>query len=355
MFTVPMKQLSFPRLTKGKPHGGTWARRVNDGNLCKLLASFVWCAALVPGSAVAQLELKFGHSGDPGSLLAKSADEFASRANARLGTAAKVVVMGAGRLGGDSELLRKLRAGEVDLTLAGSVMSSEADLFGIFDMPYLVQDRRHMQAIEKEIVWPRLAPELERKGLKIIGVWENGYRHITSNKRPVRVPADLRGMKLRVPEGAWRVKMFRAYGTEARPMKFSEVYEALQTGAIDGQENPFTIIHSARLHEVQKFLSLTGHVYTPAYVTVNPGRWATLPATVRGLLENTAREVQSFVYATAENDEREVLDKLRAAGMQVNDVDKAAFVQASRAVYEQFGKEVPSSAELIEKALQLAR
>ncbi|MBI4192805.1 MAG: TRAP transporter substrate-binding protein [Betaproteobacteria bacterium] len=307
------------------------------------------------GAVHAQTELKFGHVGEPGSLFAKSAEEFAGRANAKLGAKAKVVVFGSSQLGGDKELLQKLKLGTVDLALPSTVMSSESDLFGMFEMPYLVKDRKHMNAIEKEVFWPRLAPETEKKGLKVLAVWENGYRHITNNRRPIKVPADLQGIKLRVPEGKWRVKMFQTYGANPSPMKFSEVFTALQTGVMDGQENPFSQIVSAKFQEVQKFLSLTGHVYTPAYATVGSKKWASLPADVRKILEDTARQMQSFVYATAEKDENELLGKIKAAGVQVNEADKAAFVQASKAVYEEFGKEVAGSKELIDKALALAK
>ncbi len=320
-----------------------------------VLRSVLLIALFSSGSALAQLELKFGHVGEPGSLFAKSAEEFAKRANGKLGNKAKVVVFGSSQLGGDKELLQKLKLGTVDFALPSTVMSSESDLFGIFEMPYLVKDRKHMNAIEKEVFWPRLAPEAEKKGLKILAVWENGYRHITNNKRPIVVPKDLDGIKLRVPEGKWRVRMFQAYGANPSPMKFSEVFTALQTGVMDGQENPFSQIVSAKFQEVQKFLSLTGHVYTPAYITVGSKKWATLPADVRKVLEDTAKELQSFVYATAQKDENELLDKIKAAGVKVNEVNKAAFVAASKAVYEEFGKEVKGSKELIDKALALAK
>jgi tripartite ATP-independent transporter DctP family solute receptor len=321
--------------------------------LLKLLSALA-CLSFAH-AATAQMEIKFGHVGEPGSLFAKSAEEFASQANKKLGNKAKVVVFGSSQLGGDKELLQKLRLGTVDLALPSTVMSSESDLFGIFEMPYLVKDRKHMSAIEKEVFWPRLAPETEKKGLKVLAVWENGYRHITNSKRPIKAPGDLQGIKLRVPEGKWRVKMFQTYGANPSPMKFSEVFTALQTGVMDGQENPFSQIYSAKFHEVQKFLSLTGHVYTPAYVTAGSKKWASLPADVRKVLEDTAKELQPFVYATAEKDENDLLAKMRAGGTQVNDADKAAFVAASKAVYEEFGKEVKGSKELIDKALALAK
>jgi tripartite ATP-independent transporter DctP family solute receptor len=319
----------------------------------KILA--VGLGVLFAHAAAAQTELKFGHVGNPGSLFAKSAEEFAKRANSKLGGKATVVVFGSSQLGGDKELLQKLKLGTVDLALPSTVMSSESDLFGIFEMPYLVKDRKHMNAIEKAVVWPSLAPEVEKKGLKIIAVWENGYRHITNNRHPINLPKDLDGIKLRTPEGKWRVKMFQAYGANPSPLKFSEVFTALKTGVFDGQENPFSQIFSAKFHEVQKYMTLTGHVYTPAYVTVGAKRWAGLPADVRKILEDTAKETQAFVYETAAKDESELLGKIKAAGVQVNEPDKAAFVKASAAVYDEFGKSVKGSKALIDKALSLAK
>ncbi|MBX9812283.1 MAG: TRAP transporter substrate-binding protein [Burkholderiales bacterium] len=311
--------------------------------------------ALLAFATAAQTELKFGHVAEPGSLFARSSEEFAKRANARLGGKYKVVVFGSSQLGGDKELLQKLKLGTVDFALPSTVMSSESDLFGVFEMPYLVKDRKHMQRIENEVFWSKLAPEVEKKGLKILAVWENGYRHITNSKRPINVPADLKGIKLRVPEGKWRVRMFQEYGANPSPMKFSEVFTALQTGVMDGQENPFSQIFSAKFQEVQKFLSLTGHVYTPAYVTVGAKKWASLPADVRKTLEDTARELQAFVYAAAEKDDNDLLEKLKASGMQVNTADKDAFIAASKPIYNDYAKEVPGAKDIIERAIALGK
>ncbi len=307
------------------------------------------------GSALAQTEIKLGHVGEPGSIFQKSADEFAKRANAKLAGKAKVVVYGSSQLGGDKELLQKLKLGTVDIAVPSTVMTSEVDQFGLFDLPYIVKDRAHMARIEKEVFWPSIAPLAEKKGLKVLAVWENGYRHITNNKHPIKVPADLKGIKLRVPEGKWRVKMFQEYGANPSPMKFSELFTALQTGVMDAQENPFTQIYSAKLQEVQKYLSLSGHVYTPAYVVVGSKRFATLPADVRKVLEDTAKETQAFVYDTATRDENDLLAKLKQAGMQVNEVDKDAFIAASRPVYDEFGKDVPGAKALIDKAVALGK
>jgi tripartite ATP-independent transporter DctP family solute receptor len=320
-----------------------------------LTAALAALATVAAAPALAQLELKFGHVGEPNSIFALSAEEFARRANAKLGAKAKVVVFGSSQLGGDKELLQKLKLGTVDIALPSTVMSSESDVFGVFEMPYLVKDRAHMGRIEKEVFWTKMAPDAEKKGLKILAVWENGYRHVTNSKRAINVPSDLQGIKLRVPEGKWRVKMFQAYGANPSPMKYSEVFTALQTGVMDGQENPFTQIYGGKFQEVQKYLSLTGHVYTPAYATVGARKWDTLPADVRKILEDTARETQAFVYAAAERDDTDLLGKLKAAGMQVNTPDKNAFIAASKAVYDEFAKEVPSAKEVIDRAIALGK
>ena len=320
-----------------------------------VIAAFV---AFAPGQAPAHdLELKFGHVGAPGSLFAISAEEFARRANERLAGLEhnpKVVVFGSSQLGKDKELLQKLKLGTIDFALPSTVMSSVVDAFGLFEMPYMVKSRSHGARIINDIFWPKLAPLVAEKGYKIIGVWENGFRHITNNMRPINVPADLDGIKLRTPKGKWRVKMFKSYGANPTPMSFSEVFVALQTGVMDGQENPFAQIHSAKFQEVQKYLTLTGHVYTPAYVTVGAKKWATLPEDVRGVLEDTARAMQSFVYARAAELEIELLSSLKAGGMQVNTADKGAFIAASKAIYDEYSSTIPGGAEMISAAQALA-
>ena len=313
--------------------------------------------ALLAHNAFAQTELKLGHVAKPGSLFEASANEFAKHANERLaamGNKYKVVVYGSSQLGGDKELLQKLKLGTVDFSLPSTVMSTEVSAFGLFEMPYLVKDREHMKRIEKAIFWPTLEPLVEKKGLKVLAVWENGFRQITNNKHPIYKPADLQGIKLRTPKGTWRVKMFQAYGANPSPLSFSELFTALKTGVFDGQENPLVQIYSAKLQEVQKYLSLTDHVYTPAYLTVGLKHWMTLPADVRNVLEKTAKETQAFVYKTAAEQDIALLKKLKESGMQVNKADKQAFIAASKPIYAEFSREVPGGKEMIDEALKLA-
>jgi len=314
-----------------------------------LAAALAWTAG-----AQAQTELKFGHVGEPGSLFELSANEFARLANEKLGEDYKVVTFGSSQLGTDEELMQKLLLGTADFALPSTVMSSVVPEFGMFEMPYLVKDRDHMKRIEEEVVWPTLAPAAEAKGYKVLAVWENGFRNITNNLRPINKPEDLQGVKLRVPGGEWRVKMFQAYGANPTPLAFSEVFTALQTGVVDGQENPFTQIYTAKFHEVQDYLSLTGHVYTPAYALVGKSKWESLPEDVRQILEEAAKETQAFVYETAARLENELLAKIKEeSDIEVNEVDKDAFIEASRPIYEEFGAEVEGGKAIVDKAVSL--
>ncbi len=321
-----------------------------------LFATGLAAAVAVASPAFAQMELKFGHVGEPGSLFALSAEEFARRANEKLGDKAKVVVFGSSQLGSDEELLQKLRLGTADFALPSTVMSSVVPVFGMFEMPYLVKDREHMKRIEEAVVWPSLAPAADAQGYTVLAVWENGFRHITNNVRPINTPEDLKGIKLRVPSGEWRVKMFQSYGANPTPMSFSEVFTALQTGVVDGQENPLTQIYSAKLQEVQDFLSMTGHVYTPAYVLAGKNRWDNLPEDVRQILTETAKETQAFVYENAARLETELLEKIKGeSDIQVNEADKDAFIKASTPIYEEFGTQVEGGKDVVDKAISLGQ
>jgi len=306
-------------------------------------------------SASQALELKFGHVGKPGSLFAESVENFAKIANAKLGSKAKVTVFGSSQLGNDKAGMQKLKLGTVDMWLPSSVMASIHDEFGVFDMPFIIKDRNHMMKVEQSVL-PKMAKNLEAKtGYQFIGVWENGFRHITNNVRPINVPDDLKGIKLRTPKSKWRLKMFQSYGANPTPMAFSEVFTALKTGTMDGQENPYAQIASAKFQEVQKYLSITSHVYTPAYVAVHKDHYSKIPADVRKILEAAAKENQKFVYKRAAELEKSLLDVIKKAGVKVNTANNAAFVKASKVVYDQFASEVATGAGLVKEISALAK
>jgi len=324
----------------------------------KTFVAVILGAFMALGASTASAEkmiLKFGHVGKPGSLFEASVNEFVKNANARLGDRAEVQAFGSSQLGKDKELLQKLKLGQITFSLPSSVMSSVADEFGVFEMPYIVQSRDHMRAIQAELGESVFNAAAESKGYKILSFFENGFRHITNNTRAVNVPADLEGIKLRTPKGEWRVKMFRLYGANPTPMAFSDVFTALKTSVIDGQENPYAQIWSAKFQEVQKYLSITGHVYTPAYVLVSAKNFAKLPEDIQSDLMAAAAESQEAVYAMAAQLETDLLDNLREAGITINEADKGAFIEASKPVYEEFSSSVEGGAELIEQVQALAK
>jgi len=311
--------------------------------------------ALLAGlPAEAGQDIIFGISAKPGSLQQLTAAEFAKRANDKLGGKAVVKLFDSSQLGKDKELMQKLKLGSVHLALPSSIMSSVADEFGVFDMPFLVQDRGHLARIEKELFWSDVAPAAEAKGYQVLAVWENGIRHISNNARPINTPEDLAGIKLRTPKSKWRVKMFEQWGANPTPMAFSEVFVALQTGVIDGQENPYTNIWAAKFAEVQKYLSVTGHVYSPSYPTAGKAAFAKLDPQVQKILADTAREMEAWAREKGAADDASLRGKLEAAGMQVNVADRAAFVEASKPVYETYASEFPKGADLVKRALELA-
>lgn len=316
-------------------------------NITKLLAGAATAAVLATPALAADMVLKFGHVGKPGSLFEASVNQFAACANAKLGDKAEVQTFGSSQLGKDKELLQKLKLGQITFSLPSSVMSSVDDTFGVFEMPYIIKDRDHMRRVQGAL-GDTFQQAANDKGYRIIGYFENGFRHITNNTRPINKPEDLAGVKLRTPKGAWRVKMFTLYGANPTPMAFSEVFTALQTGVIDGQENPYAQIASAKFQEVQKYLSITGHVYTPAYVLVSEKHWQKLPEDVRAALEECGTETQDFVYDTAAQLEIDLLKVIEDAGVEVNTADNAAFIAASAPIYEEFATSVDGGQDLID-------
>lgn len=300
----------------------------------------------------AETTMKFGHVGAPGSLFEATADYFAQCSNEALSDQVDVRTFGSSQLGKDKELLQKLKLGQVDFALPSSVMSSVDDVFGVFEMPYIISDRDHMRRVQ-DVMMDKFQAAAQNKGYHIVGLAENGFRHITNNVRPINVPDDLKGIKLRTPNGVWRLKMFKEYGANPTPMAFSDVFTALQTGVIDGQENPYAQIASAKFQEVQKYLSITGHVYTPAFVLASKKHFDKLPEDVQAALYECAEKTQDFTYETAAEMEESLLKVIEDAGVTVNTADKAAFIEASAPIYKEFADEVDGGQEMIDTVLEL--
>jgi TRAP-type transport system periplasmic protein len=305
-------------------------------------------------SRAQSITIRLGHVGFPGSLFAITTDEYAKRVNVALKGKAEVKVFHSSQLGSDEQMMRGIKIGAPEMFLPSTVMSTAEQKFGVFEMPYIIVSRTHMKKVaDSKPVQSALFEGLPAKGMRILGVWENGFRHITNNVRPIVKPDDLKGIKLRVPGGVWRVKMFKDYGANPSPMPLAEVYSALQSGVMDAQENPFPQIASAKFHEVQKFLSLSGHVYTPAYLVIGEETWAKLPKDVQSTLAKIAWDLGDFARSEGERLDKELMGKL-VPPMKANEVDKEAFIKGSAAIYEEFGKEVPGGADLI-KLVQTLR
>ena len=320
------------------------------------LSLAVALAALFAGSVHAQqpVPIRLGHVAFPGSLFEITSNKFAQEVNQALKGRYEVRVFHSSQLGSDEQMIKGIRVGAPEMQIPSTVMSTVDQRYGVFEMPYLIVNRAHMKkAAENREVQKALFEPLPAKGLRLLGVWENGFRHITNNVRPIVRPEDLKGIKLRVPGGVWRVKMFQAYGANPSPMPFAEVYSALQSGVMDAQENPFPQIYSAKFHEVQKFLSLTGHVYTPAYLIVSEDFWKKLPKDVQNTIAKIAWATGDFARTEGERLDKELQSKL-APPMKLNEPDKEAFIKASVGVYDEFGKQVPGGAQLI-KTIQALR
>lgn len=297
-----------------------------------------WAAATV---------IRLGHVAFPGSLFDIVTTRYAKEVNEALKGRVEIRVFHSSQLGTDEQMIKGVKVGAPEMFIPSTIMSTVDQRYGVFEMPYIIVNRAHMKRVtENAQVQKALFEGLPAKGIRVLGVWENGFRHITNNVRPIVKPEDLKGIKLRVPGGVWRVKMFKDYGANPSPMPLAEVYSALQSGVMDAQENPFPQIASAKFHEVQKFLSLSGHVYTPAYLVAGEEAWAKLPKDVQGALSKIAWDMGDFARSEGERLDKELMGKI-VPPMRANEVDKDAFIKGSATVYEEFGKEVAGGSDLI--------
>jgi TRAP-type transport system periplasmic protein len=299
------------------------------------------------------IELKLAHNSGPGSLFDICAQEYARRVDAGLGGRIKISVYGQSKLGSDKEALNKLKKEEIAFALVSTVMSSVADEFGVFEMPFLVHDRDHIKRFRTTLFQEFLEPAARERGYFLLAMWENGFRHITSNVRPVETPRDLQGLRLRVPEGDWRAKMFTSYGASPTEMAFDKVYGALNANAIDAEENPLAQIDGGKFYLAQKYLTLTRHVYTPAYLVGNPDELAKLPPDVSNALISIAREMEDWVLARAEQLDQELLWKMQPF-MEINEADPLAFTLLSLPIYKKYAETVPRGRLLIKTIFQAA-
>jgi tripartite ATP-independent transporter DctP family solute receptor len=291
------------------------------------------------------LVIRLGHIGYPDSPYDLGARKFKELLEARFPGRVEVRVFGSAQLGEDQEMLEGLRLGTLEMHLPSSVLHSVEPMFGLFDLPFLIEDRGQVERIAEGSLGAKLREALEDDDLVLLGFWENGFRMITNNVRPVRRPEDLRGIRLRTPKDPERMKMFAAFGASPTSMSFGEVFSALKQGVIDGQENPLSQIVPGRFYEVQRYLSLSKHVYSPAYPVMSRAYFEALDEDLRLAILETAAEVGRFHRELGEREDerfRELLEKR----MEVTVIDRAAFAAAAEPLYREF--EEKFGAEMVE-------
>jgi tripartite ATP-independent transporter DctP family solute receptor len=215
----------------------------------------------------------------------------------------------------------------------------------VVDLPFLFRDAEHAYKVLDGEIGQSLLKKFESVGIMGLAFWENGFRHITTSKKPINQPTDMKGLKIRVMENKIHQAAFRQIGADAIPMAWGEVFTSLQQGLLDAQENPTPIVYAFKLYEVQKYLSLTGHFYSPAPVLLSKRTWDRLPADLQKIVYDTTLEVARFQRGLIHKEEQKQIAELRAKGMVViENTGKAAFREAMKPVFEQyqaqFGKDL---------------
>ncbi|KAI95443.1 C4-dicarboxylate ABC transporter [Rhodomicrobium udaipurense JA643] len=311
--------------------------------VCVAAGAFAVSPARAQAPAEGPLELHFSHIGAEGSLYYVSAEEYARRVEAMSRGRIRIVLHPKSGLGGDAEVLKKMLKNEVDISVIGTPMSNVAGEFGVFEMPFLVRNRTHVRQFRDKAMKQYLQGAANAKGYQLLAMWELGFRQILNNKRPVEGPGTLKGLKLRVPKGEWRIKMFKAYGVEPLPVEFKDVYAGIQRGELDGIESTLDLIYGENIHKVQQYLTLSYHLYTPGFLIMPKERYQALPTSARAILTKVGLEMQDWVLDRGEKIEAEIVQKM---GLKTNEADRLAFTLQSLTIYKEYAR-VPAQKALI--------
>jgi tripartite ATP-independent transporter DctP family solute receptor len=299
-----------------------------------------WLALGAATPAAAQTTLKMNISLAQNSTYGVAVDTFAREVEKRTQGRYKVQNFYSAALGGERESVEGVQLGTLDLTLTstGPLPNFVPDV-AILDIPFLFRDYAHARAVLDGPIGQDLLKKFPAKNLIALGWGENGFRHMTDSKRPINSPADLKGLKMRTMENPIHIEAYKQFGILPTPMAFTEVFTALQQGTVDGQENPLSVITSAKLYEVQKYLALTGHVYSPAVFLMNKAKWDALSAADKQAFLDATHEAVKANRARVDEDERKAVAELRAKGMVVTDhLDKAKFQAQLAPAYADFAK-----------------
>ncbi|RZT92650.1 tripartite ATP-independent transporter DctP family solute receptor [Advenella incenata] len=306
-------------------------------------------SAVVMAPAMAEQTLKMAYALSKTSHYGVAADAFEQSLGKSTNGQFKVQQFPNSALGGEREVIEGLQLGTID----AAVVSTGATLnfvpeTGVIDIPFLFRDLDHARKVLDGPIGQKLLADFPAKGLIALAWGEQGFRHLTNNVRAVTTPADLKGLKIRTTENPIHITAFRKIGMLPTPMAWPEVATALQQGTIDGQENPISVIVSAKLSQMQKYLSLTAHVYGPALILVSPSVYEGLSDQDKTKLKEAGLAAAKAMRAFVDDVETSGVATLKKEGMQVQDkVDHDAFVKAVEPVYpefyKKFGKELVES------------
>jgi TRAP-type transport system periplasmic protein len=327
------------------------------------LAAALTLCALSLGAAQAQVQersFKLGLQNPKGHPLEQGAVRFAELLAQRSGGKLKVNVFPGGTLGGDQQTVSALQGGTVEITVLNSgILASQVPDFVVFDFPFMFANAREADAVVDGPFGQKLHARLAEKGIVGLAYWELGFRNITNGRKPINTVEDIAGLKLRVIPNAINVDWVRALGANPTPMAFPEVYAGLESRAIDGQENPLSVILANKFFEVQKHLVLSNHQYNPQSFIFSKRVWDGLSADERKLVADAAVEAGRFQRQVNREAAAGQLAELRKAGMQVTELspaEQAKFRERVKPVIEKHGAPVATTvAELQAELAKLRR
>lgn len=305
-------------------------KRLKTGVLAACLAALSSTTALA-----ADVSVRLGHVLPESHSWHIAAIGFADEVTAKTEGRVKIEVFASGQLGSEKEVIEGLQFGSVQAGLIGSGSFQAIEpRMGIIEMPYAWGARDQAFAALDGDLGDALEEMLDAKGIKVLGWWENGFRNITNSVRPIEKPADLDGIKIRVTPDKVRLATFEGLGAEPAPLSFGELYSALQQGVFDAQENPLAIIYSSSFFEVQKYVSMSEHIWGAATLTMSNATWNKISPEDQAIVTEAATSwgAQQRDMVAAAN--AELVAQLEAKGMIFNEVDKAAFIEAVAPIWE---------------------
>jgi len=317
----------------------------NTRNLALVLAAATMVFGACKGKAPKQadkpeFEIKLAHSAEANHPWHLAAQKFAQQVEKETNGRVKFSIFTAGEMGGEREMAEALQNGTLDMIIIATMgMSTFEPQVQIYDFPYLFPTFEKAYEVLDGPAGQMVSDRLEKKGFHVMAYFENDYRGFSNSKRPINTPKDLKGLKLRVPESPVLVAWMKAVGAAPTPMPFNEVYSALQTGVVDGQDNGILLTYTHKLQEVQKYYSLSNHIYCPAPLFINSTLWNKLPSDIQEIMKKAAVEARDYQRQLNKEYRVKYREELKTAGMQINDLSDEnlqKFVDSARSVYPQF-------------------